>query len=291
MNMYLKTRKQANVMFFQDSVKNIFLILVIILVFSGLGYYAAYLIQDGKMTEIMTENNSTINRLSSEVTYLRNMFNDLVIQYEKIEKQIDELQSESTQRNQEYEGLFQKYTQLNSSYQSLLNDYWALNSSSVLERETFRNKTRVSENHVRVFFNNVSFEYPQDALVSLDGPHEDVPTNCSQLFAGAASEGVTTITLIWGRVEGEPDLNATLRDACGSIVYVNVTGVNKTLIRDSFRLLYTNFTVLVDGETSYALISTWYLSGTSSHYLCVVRQGEDAVLDTFMELMDSFYQY
>jgi hypothetical protein len=278
-------------MFFQDSVKNIFLILVIILVFSGLGYYAAHLMDDDKMAEIVAENNSTINRLSSEVSYLRNIFNDLVIQYEKIEDQMDELQSESIQRNQEYEGLSQKYAQLNTSYHDLLNDYRALNSSSVLERETFRNKTSVSENHVRVFFNNVSFEYPQDALVSLDGPHDGVPTNCSRIFAGAASEGVTTITLIWGRVEGEPDLNATLRDACGSIVYVNVTGVSKTLISDGFRVLYTNFTVLVDGETSYALISTWYLSGSSSQYLYVVRQSEDTVVDTFMELMDSFYEY
>jgi hypothetical protein len=279
-------------MFFQDSVKNIFLILVIVLVFSGLGYYAAYLMQDSKMTEIMTENNSTINRLSSEVTYLRNMFNDLVIQYEKIEDQMDELQSESTQQNQEYEDLFQKYAQLNTSYQSLLNDYRALNSSNALERETFHNRTRVSENHVRVFFNNVSFEYPQDMVVSLDGPHESIPTNCSRLIMGATHDGKTTVTLSWSHVEDEPDLNATLRDACGSIEdYVNKTGLNNTLIKDDIRMRYINCTLLVGGETRYVLISTWYLSDTSNHYLCVVQQDEDTVVDTFMELMASFYQY
>jgi hypothetical protein len=279
-------------MFFQDNVKNIFLILVIILVFSGLGYYAAYLMQDSKMTEIVAENNSTINRLSSEVTYLRNMFNDLVIQYEKIEKQINELQSESTQQNQEYEDLSQRYAQLNSSYQSLLIDYRALNSSSVLEREAFHNKTRVSENHVRLFFNNVSFEYPQDMVVSLDGPHESLPTDCSRLFKGTSNDGKTIITLSWSRVEDEPDLNDTLRDAYHSIeIIMNKTGLNNTLIKDDIRIRYINCTYLVGGEARYVLISTWYLSGTSSQYLCVVQQDEDAVVDTFMELMDSFYQY
>ena len=290
--MYLKTRKQANIMFFQDNAKNIFLILVIILVFSGLGFYAAYLIQDEKMTEIVAENDSTVNRLSSEVSYLRNIFNDLVIQYEKIEKQINELQNESTQQNQEYEDLSQKYAQLNTSYQSLLNDYRALNSSNALERETFHNKTRVSENHVRIFFNNVSFEYPQDVVVSLDGPHESLPTNCSQLFTGTSNDGKTIITLSWSRVEDEPDLNATLRDAYGSIEdYVNKTGLNNNLIKDGYKVRYTNCTLLVGGETRYVLISTWYLSDTSNHYMCVVQQDEDTVVDIFMELMASFYQY
>ena len=279
-------------MFFQNNIKNIFLILVIILVFSGLGFYVAYFIQGEQMAEIVAENNSTINRLSSEISYLRNIFNDLVIQYDKIEKQINELQTESMQKNYEYEDLSQKYAQLNNSYQSLLNDYMALNSSSVLERETFINKTRVSENHVRIFFNNISFEYPQDVVVSLDGPYESLPTNCSRLFKGTTHDGKTIITLSWSHLEDEPDLNATLIDACGSIEYiVNKTGPNNTLIKDDYRIRYTNCTLLVDGEMRYVLISTWYLSSTSHHYLCVVQQDENTVVDTFMELIARFYQY
>ncbi len=292
MDMHLKTRKQAILMFFQDNIKNIFLILVVILVFSGLGFYAAYFLQDEKMKEMVAENDSTVNRLSSEVSYLRNMFNDLVIQYEKIEKQVNELQSESTQQDYEYGDLSQKYAQLNSSYRGLLNDYRALNSSSALERETFHDKTRVSKNHVRVFFNNVSFEYPQDMAVSLDGPHESLPTNCSRLFAGEPNDGKTVVTLSWSHVEGEPDLNATLRDACSSIgIYLNKTSLDTTLIIDDYEVRYTNCTLLVGGETEYALISTWYLSRTSYHYLCVVQQDENTVVDTFMELMAGFYQY
>ena len=264
---------------------------MIILIFSGLGFYAAYFLQDERMKEIAEENDSTVNRLSSEVTYLRNIFNDLVIQSELIEKQVSELQSASVQQDIEYDDLSQKYDQLNSSYQGLLNDYRALDSSYLLERETFHNKTRVSKSHIRVFFNNVSFEYPLDMMVSLDGPHESLPTNSMQPLAGTPNDGKTVVTLSWSHVEDEPDLNATLRAVCGSIsIYLNKTSMDTVVIIDDYEIRYTTCTLLVGKETEYALISTWYLSSTSYQYLCVVQQDENTVVDIFLELMAHFYQ-
>ena len=278
-------------MFSQDSLKNIFLILVIIIVFSGLGFYAAYFLQDGRIEEMAAKDKSTIDRLNNEVLYLRNIFNDLVIQYEIIDTQINELQDESAQQGNEYGNLSLRYVQLNNSYQGLLNDYDALNFSYSIEKEAYREKTRVRGDSVRVFFNNVSLEHPLESVVSLDGPHVFLPTNCSRLLGGAAREKMT-ITLSWSHVEEEPDLNATLIEAQASIEsHVNETGSSRTLVKDGYRILYANFTVLVDGETEYVLISTWYLSGASHHYLCVVQPGEDTVVEAFTELIASFSQY
>ena len=292
MNMHLEARKQAIIMFFQDGIKNIFLILVIILVFSGLGFYAAYYLQDERMKEIAKENDSTINSLSNEVVYLRNVFNDLLIQYEKIKEQVDELQEEAAQQSTENEHLSQMYTQLNSSHQSLLGDYRALNSSYMSEKEVFRDMTTVHEDYIRVYFNSVSLEYPQDMAVMLDGPHESVPTNCLRFITGWPQDGKTTATLIWSRVEDEPDLNATLRDARNSIsIYLNKTSLNHTLVKDDYKVLYANFTLLMDKEMRYMLISTWYLSDTGHHYLCVVQNDENTVVDAFTELVARFERY
>ena len=278
-------------MFSQDSLKNISIILVIIIVFSGLGFYAAYFIQDGRIEEQAAKDQSTIDRLNSEVQYLRNMFNDLVAQYEIVEEQINELQDQSARQGHEYGNLSLSYTQLNSSYHGLLSDYSALNSSYLQEKEAYREKTRVRGDSVRIFFNNVSLEHPLDTLVSLDGPHVTLPTNCSSLLTGATHNS-TTVTLRWSHAEDEPDLNATLSDARASIgKYLNKTGANTTLVKDGFKVRYANYTVLVGGEKEYVLISTWYVTDTSYHYMCVVQHREDTVAEAFTELMDSFSQY
>ena len=276
-------------MFSQDNLKNIALILVVIVVFSGVGFYTAFNMQENKITGIVAENNSTVIRLSSEVVYLRNVFNDLLLQYEEMEDQVDELRDEAAQQSAEYEHLSQMYTQLNSSHYGLLDDYRALNSSYVLEKEVFQNKTTMQKDYIRVYLNNVSLEYHQDTVVSLDGPHESVPTNCSQLIAEWPQDGRTTVTLSWSHVEDEPDLNATLTDARGSIgFYVNKTSLNHTLVKDDYRVLYYNFTIEMGEEMRYMLISTWYMSDTGHQYLCVVQQDEDTVVEAFLELMARF---
>jgi hypothetical protein len=276
-------------MFSQDSLKNVLLILVVIVVFSGVGFYTAFYMQEDKITGIVSEKNSTVTRLSSEVVYLRNVFDDLLVQYERLEDQVEELRDEAAQQSAEYERLSQMYAQLNGSHQGLLDDYRALNSSYVHETEAFLNKTTMQKDYIRVYLNNVSLEYHQDTAVSLDGPHESVPTNCSQLITGWPQDGRTTVTLSWSHVEDEPDLNATLTDARGSIeLYVNKTSLNHTLVKDDYRVLYYNFTIEMGQEMRYMLISTWYMSDTGHQYLCVVQQDEDTVVEAFLELMARF---
>jgi hypothetical protein len=276
-------------MFSQDSLKNVLLILVVIVVFSGVGFYTAFYMQEDKITGIVSEKNSTVTRLSSEVVYLRNVFDDLLVQYERLEDQVEELRDEAAQQSAEYERLSQMYAQLNGSHQGLLDDYRALNASYVHETEAFLNKTTMQKDYIRVYLNNVSLEYHQDTAVSLDGPHVSVPTNCSQLITGWPQDGRTTVTLSWSHVEDEPDLNATLTDARGSIeLYVNKTSLNHTLVKDDYRVLYYNFTIEMGQEMRYMLISTWYMSDTGHQYLCVVQQDEDTVVDAFLELMARF---
>jgi len=276
-------------MFSHDSLKTVFLILVVIVVFSGVGFYTAFYMQEDKITGLVDESNSTVTRLSSEVAYLRNMFNDLLDQYERLEEQNRGLRDEVAQWGLDYERLSQRYAQLNSSHQGLLGDYRALNSTYLHETEVFRNKTTMQRDYIRVYLNNVSLEYHQDTALSLDGPHEGVPTNITWMISGWPRDGRTTVTLSWGRVDSAPDLNATLAEARSFIQsYVNKTSPTHTLVREGYEVYYANYTLLMGKEMRYMLVSTWYLGDTGCQYLCVVREDEDTVVDAFMGLMARF---
>lgn len=274
---------------FQDNIKNVFLILLIIIIFTGVGFYSAYIIQDEKMTELVKKNNSTINSLNSQVSYLRNIFGDLVIQYEKLEQEMEESENTYMQKDLKYEELSEKYSQLDDSYQSLSQDYADLYSSIVLEREVFLNKTKVAENSVKLFFNNISFECPQGVVFSVN---DLVNMNLTEILTGNSCKEKKVITLFWRYEEDEPDLNATLKEAYGSDEkYVKGTSSNNTLVKGDYTIRYINFTAIVDEETRYVLISTWYMADTSHQYLCVVQDNENTVVATYREMMMNWYQY
>ena len=276
-------------MFFQDNIKNIFLILLVIIIFSGLGFYSAYVIQDEKIAKLTGEKSSTINRLNSEVSYLRNIFGDLLIEYEELEKEMRMYENDYMQKSVEYKDLSEKYAQLDYNYTSLLTEYADLNSSIVLERESLLNKTRVGDNNIKIFFNNVSFECPQEVIVTVNA---FVNTNITDMLTGNPCNEKTFITLSCNYSLDEPNLNATLKEAYRSVEkYVNGTGLNNTMIKDDYKIRYTNFSAILYGEQRYVLVSTWYNANTSHQYLCVVQQEESTVVATFSEMMASFRQY
>jgi len=275
--------------FFQDNIKNMFLILLIIIVFSGVGFYSASVIQDEKIAKLAGEKDATINSLNSEVTYLRNIFGDLVMEYEELEKEMGSYESEYMQKSMEYVDLSEKYAQLEENYTSSLQEYAVLNSSYALEMEAFINRTRVGEGKVRMFFNDVSVECPQDVLVSV---HTHIDTNLINILTGYSFTEKTVISIGWIHAAEEPDLYTTLRAAYESVKkYVDAASFNKTMMKDDYMIRYINFTATVYGEMRYALVSTWYDIGASRQYMCIVLQWESDTVATFSELMASYTKY
>jgi chromosome segregation ATPase len=248
--------------------------------------------QNQKISDIMTENNLTISTLNKKIRELNDTVNNLNTELENLSGEIIELENDLTQNIREYDVLYEKYVQLNQKYYDLLHDYRVMNTSYMREHEIFLNKTRVNENSIRIFFNHITFEYPQDLVTSLDGLYESVPTNHSGLFTGTSYDETTIITLSWNYVENMPDLNATIKSAYESIKKdVEKIGLNGSLNKEDFKILYVNYTITVDRETKYMLISTWYLKNASHHYLCIIQQEENIVIDTLKDLMSSFYRY
>lgn len=283
-----KIAKWVAQVFFQDNIKNMSLILLVIIVFSGVGFYSAYVIQDEKITRLTGEKDSTIDRLSSEVSYLRNIWGDLIAEYEEMEIEMRRYEDDYMQKSVEYTDLSEKYSQLDEDYTRLLQEYADLNSSYVLERETLVNRTRVGDEKFKIFFNDLSLEYHQDVIVSINTV---IDTDMAGILTGHPFSEKTVISIGWNYTE-EPDLNATLKEAYASIEqYVNATSLNNTMMKDDYEILYVNFTSIVDGKLWYALVSTWYDAGTSRQYLCVVRQEEANVVATFSELMASLRKY
>jgi len=281
--------KREVLVFFQENIKNIFLVLVLIVFFSGVGFYSAYVLQDEKVTQLTGEKDSTINRLNSEVFYLRNIFGDLLVEYEELEKEASFYENDYIQKSVEYTDLSEKYTQLEDNYTILLLEYADLSSSYVLERESLIDKTIVDDNKVKIFFNDVSLDCHQDVLVSV---HTHIDTNLINILTGYSFTEKTVIAISWSYTAEEPDLNATLKEAYGSIKkYVKAASFNNTMIKDEYKIRYTNFTAMVYGEMRYALISTWYDADMSRQYMCMVLQEEGNAVATFSELMTSLRKY
>ncbi len=277
-------------MYIIEKIKNKYVILVI-LFFLGLGYVSAYYIQDQKISGIIIENNSTINTYNKLVNELNKTVNIMNDELDALEIKMFELETKLTQKNNEYDALVDKNGQLNNSYSSLLNEYYEMNASIMVEREFFLNRTSVSDDGIRVFFNGISFEYPKTFVTSLSGLYESVPNNNSGLFTGTSYDEDTIITISWNYIENAPDINATLRNAYESIKKdVKKIGTNNSLVKDDIIIRYVNYTVSFDGETKYMLISSWYMRNSSHHYLCVVQRDENNVIEIFKDLMKSFYE-
>ena len=145
-----------------------------------------------------------------------------------------------------------------------------------------------TEGYVRVTLYNVSFEYPEELIVTIDDLYLDDQIDRSGIFIATSSTLEHVISLSWEKVESQPNLTDAILNAYDSFDVVLSMNQSSMENRLGQEVVYASYAVSNSGAKSYYVVSNWFDESNGSHFVLVIQNFQFDVLGQFESFISSY---
>lgn len=230
--------------------------------------------------------------------YFYSEYNEITLEFDQVNDTIKDYVEAREELEIRYQGLQQdyillenekeEYLELISQYEDEIDDiYQSYNDvSSSLDHYLLMNSNTAG--YVRITLYNVSFEYPEELIFSVNSLYSGSQTAINGIFIAQSSNLDRAISLSWEKVDSEPNITQTFENAIDSFSVVKSLNQSYIVNDQDKNYSYINMEAFSINSYNFYLVSSWYEEFSNYHYVLIIQSYRNDTIEQFESFITSY---